>query len=257
MANMGIKPVVGLTTKHGADEWNNRYSANYVRVLKDRNAHHVILAPDLPAVLPDGRIYYPDRNGALPVDILDHLDGIVLSGGGDVDPSEFGQELNGAETDRIDPKRDALELTLSRAALERAVPLFGICRGFQVLNVAAGGGLVQHFDGHRSPEDATAYHEVVVAEGSRLRTVSGVNEIHVNTFHHQGVDVACLAPGLIASGMASPDTWLVEAIESANHTWALGVQWHPERDFELDDTHRHIWDGFMAECRRRQETRLA
>lgn len=240
--------VVGITALRGDTEWIDKNTANYVRVLYQRSVHTVILAPDTPTTLPDGRQYRPTEKGTLPDSILTDLDGIVLSGGGDVHPCHFGQEIDGAEPDRIDPKRDALELELTRAALDTGVPVFGICRGFQVLNVAAGGSLIQHFDGHRSPESGTAYHAVSVRAGSRLHAASGQTDFQVNTYHHQGVDLARLAPGFVATGMASPDTWLVEAIESMNHPWALGVQWHPERDFELDDSHARIWNSFVAAC---------
>ena len=107
---------------------------------------------------------------------------------------------------------------------------------------------MQHFDGHRSPENGTAYHMVTVNADSRLREAAATRELRVNTFHHQGVGVDGVAPGFTATGIAAPDAWLVEAIESTNHTWALGVQWHPERDFELDATHARIWDSFVAVC---------
>ena len=107
---------------------------------------------------------------------------------------------------------------------------------------------MQHFEGHRSPEDRTAYHSVTVLPGTRLRSVIDVPTLRVNTFHHQGIDGASLAPALVASAMAEPDVWLVEALESPTHRWILGVQWHPERIFELDAAHRSIWRSFVSAC---------
>src|SRR5207302_611127 len=152
------------------------------------------------------------------------------------------QPLNGAELESIDPKRDELELHLGRQALVMDLPIFGICRGCQVLNVAAGGSMVQHLDNHRSPQDGTAYHAVALAPASRLRAVIGQDALAVNTFHHQGMDHASLAPIFAPVGVAQPDPWLVEAYESPGHRWVVGVQWHPERIFELEEGHRRLWE---------------
>jgi putative glutamine amidotransferase len=176
------------------------------------------------------------------------LHGLILSGGGDVDPKYFGAELQGAELESIDHPRDELELDLARAALELDMPLFGICRGCQVLNVAAGGSMIQHFDGHRSPKGQTAFHEVVVTPNSRFHRMVGEEAFAVNTFHHQGMDRASIAPLFTPSAMASPDSWLVEAYESLSHQWVVGVQWHPERTFELSDPHLRLWASFLAAC---------
>lgn len=249
------KPTIGITSLSGKPAWTSKNTANYIRVVEENSLHYVILAPDTPALLPDGRQLGPNSDGSLPDEILNSLDGVILSGGGDVHPSHFGQTLNGAEVDRIDLRRDALELTLAHAALERHVPLFGICRGCQVLNVAAGGSLVQHLDGHRSPENATKFHQVRVVPGGRLHSAANGAELTVNTFHHQGVGAADVAPGFRATGMAEPDTWLVEAIESTNQGWAVGVQWHPERTFELDESHIRIWTSFFDACADRMSHR--
>jgi putative glutamine amidotransferase len=185
------------------------------------------------------------------------LDGLILSGGGDVHPRHFGQQLDGAEPHSIDEKRDALELALAPAALGRNLPVFGICRGCQVLNVAMGGGMVQHFDGHRTPEGGdTHYHDVTILPGSRLHGVVNDRSLTVNTFHHQGVDAATLAPLFSPAAVAQPDDWIVEAYESPQHRWVLGVQWHPERHFELDEGHQRIWQSFFDACREYQAERV-
>ena len=247
-ADRNGKPVIGLSVLHGNAEWVNRNSAHYLAALHMHAAAAGRTVSDSPVQFPGGVRAVPAEDGVLPTDVLDMLDGIVLSGGGDIHPSHFGQTINGAEPDRIDPKRDALELGLASAALERDLPILGICRGCQVLNVAAGGALVQHFDGHRSPLDATSYHQVDVLADSGLMAVAATPCMRVNTFHHQGIDRPGLAPGFIASGVAEPDAWLFEAIESPTHRWVLGVQWHPERLFELDDAHRRIWRSFVSAC---------
>jgi putative glutamine amidotransferase len=240
---------IGVTTKSGEAVWVQENTKNYLAVIREYGAVPVVLSPDVAAQWPDGTTFAPDEQGRLPAAVLDRLAGLVLSGGGDVHPSYFGQELNGAETDRIDLRRDELELGLAQAALTRDLPLFAICRGCQVLNVAAGGAMIQHFDGHRSPKENTAYHDVRITPGSRFHQMVGQEWLSVNTFHHQGLDQATLAPSFTAVGLAQPDTWLVEAYESADHRWLLGVQWHPERVFELDPGHRRLWDSFFAACR--------
>ena len=246
---------IGVTTKSGEASWVEKNTKNYLAILREYSAVPVVLSPDRPAELPDGTSFAPDEQGRLPVALLARLDGLILSGGGDVHPRYFGQELNGAEADRIDLRRDELELALSRAALAEDVPTFAICRGCQVLNVAAGGAMVQHFDGHRSPQEGTAYHDVTIAPGSRFQQITGRERLAVNTFHHQGLDLPTLAPRFRPVAAAEPDSWLVEAYESIDHRWVFGVQWHPERVFELDKAHRLLWESFLAACRNHAQLR--
>lgn len=247
----GRRPLwIGITSRYGSPEWLQQNARNYLAMVASYQAMPVALTPDHPAVLPDGLCYEPAPDGRLPAAVLDHLDGLILSGGGDVAPHYFNQALAGAEESSIDLKRDELEIGLAQAALARNQPLFGICRGCQVLNVAAGGAMLQHFDGHRSPLDgATRFHTVQVTPASRLRTIVAADAFEVNTFHHQGLDQASLAPGFQAAALADPDAWLVEAYESALHDWVVGVQWHPERSFELGDAHRRLWESFFDACR--------
>ena len=244
------KPVIiGLTSTHGDPNWTTLRNRNYLNVLDKAGVHTVILSPDVPAVLPDGTAFQPDALGRLPEAVLDHLSGLVASGGGDVHPKHFGQDMNGAEPEFMSLERDELELGLLRAALERDVPIFGICRGCQVLNVAAGGSLIQHLDGHRSSPDQTVFHRVELLPDSGLSQIVGTDSMVVNTFHHQGIVPEYLAPSFVPAAVAAPDIWLIEAYESQRHRWVRGVQWHPERDFELDDSHRRIWQSFLAACR--------
>lgn len=247
--------IVGVTTLHGDSAWLERNSQNYLILLAGHGVQSVVLSPDCPARLPDGREFQPDALGRLPAAILAGLDGLILSGGGDVAPHYFGAELDGAEPDNIHPQRDELELNLARAALDMNIPVFGICRGCQVLNVAAGGSMIQHFDGHRSPKDATAFHDVQLMPGTRLRQIVGQDTLVVNTFHHQGMDRAAIAPPFVPAALAHPDTWLVEAFESPSHRWVMGVQWHPERSFELDELHRALWHSFLEACQERAQQR--
>lgn len=240
---------IGVTSRHGAAEWLQQNTRNYIAMVASYQAVPVLLTPDHDALLPDGEHFAPSVEGRLPERVLDRLDGLILSGGGDVAPHYFNQPLAGAEESSIDLRRDELEIGLAQAALARNLPIFGICRGCQVLNVAAGGAMIQHFDGHRSPaDDTTRFHAVAVAEQSQLRSIVAADRFEVNTFHHQGLDRASLAPIFRCAAVAEPDHWLIEAYESAQHDWVIGVQWHPERIFELGDAHRRLWESFIAAC---------
>lgn len=256
-ATSGGRPLwIGITTKHGDDDWVSRNTHNYVAVVKELGAEPIILAPDTQAQLPDGTIFTPDSHGRLGTAILARLDGLILSGGGDVSPRYFGQSLDGAEPHTIDEKRDELEIRLAQHGLAVDLPIFGICRGCQVLNVAAGGGMVQHFDGHRTPEGGvTNFHDVTLTAGSKLAAIVQQATLPVNTFHHQGMKVGSLAPTFVAAAVAEPDRWLVEAYESPQHRWVIGVQWHPERSFELGHGHRRIWEDFVVACAAQRQDR--
>ena len=249
--------VIGVTTRRGDPAWVSANTQNYLNILADYGAKALILAPDTPVRLAGDRLFSPDEAGRLPAPVLDYLDGVIFSGGGDVDPRYFGEPLDGADPNSIDHPRDELELNLGRAALQQDMPIFAICRGCQVLNVAAGGKLVQHFDRHRAKPGDGTYHRVDFLPSSRLRQIVGQPALQVNTYHHQGVDQATLAPLFAPAGVADEDTWLIEAYESQGHRWVVGVQWHPERIFELEDGHRRLWESFLQACAERRQLRLA
>lgn len=169
----------------------------------------------------------------------DEFDGLCLSGGGDVHPRRYGQTIDGTETDRIDEERDALELALVERMVRARKPILAICRGFQVLNIAFAGGLTQHLDGHRGPDVS---HDVVVAPGTLLELACGRGPFRVNSWHHQGVHPRDLARGLRATVVVGD---LVEAFEASQHGWVVGVQWHPERDSQVDPAATRIFDSFV------------
>lgn len=243
------RPIIGVTTKRGTEEWIANHTHEYINVLTEFGAHPVILSPDQPAEFPNGKTFTPNEQGRLPVAVLDELDGLLLSGGGDVEPSYFGAKLDGANPDAIDIPRDELELALSKDALARDLPILGVCRGCQVLNVAAGGGMVQHFDGHSSTRANPNYHDILITPNTKLHAIVKTERLPSNTYHHQGLDHETLAEIFTPTGLADPDTWLVEAFESAQHKWVVAVQWHPERLSELDAAHREFWPAFIKACR--------
>ncbi|MEU3489387.1 gamma-glutamyl-gamma-aminobutyrate hydrolase family protein [Streptomyces massasporeus] len=150
------------------------------------------------------------------------LDGLVIAGGPDVEPVRYGAERE-PRTGPPAPERDAWELALIEAALAARVPLLGICRGMQLLNVALGGTLVQHIDGHAEAVGVFGGHAVKPVPGSLYAGVIP-EETFVPTYHHQAVDR--LGEGLVPSAYAADGT--VEAVELPSADWVLGVQWHPE-----------------------------
>ena len=175
----------------------------------------------------------PDESlDEVPEAILDRLDGLIISGGSDVGAACYGQEPD-PHTSRTLPARDRFELALVRAALERDMPLLGICRGMQVINVALGGTLIQHLPDllghgeHRRTPGVMGNHEVRLKPGSLAARAAGGEQLEVKSHHHQGVDE--LGTDLVASGWAVPDE-IVEAVEIPGRRFALGVLWHPEED---------------------------
>jgi putative glutamine amidotransferase len=187
------------------------------------------------------------RNTDDPVAALSHIDGLLLTGGLDVDPALYGETPH--ETTEVAPERDRFELPLTRAALNDDVPLFAICRGVQVLNVAAGGSLVQDIPSAVAsdlnhavevPKNHVA-HPVHVRPGTRLAEALGpeadLDTCPVNSRHHQSV--ARVAPAFVVSA-ASPDG-VVEAIERPGAAFCIGVQWHPENFWRTGE-----FDGLFA-----------
>ena len=165
-----------------------------------------------------------------PMPLLTRLDGLILTGGVDVDPASYGSEAAPGTTD-IRPERDRFEIALAKAALESDLPLLGICRGFQLINVAAGGDLVQHLpdllghERHRTVPGRFDEHEVKLTEGSKIARLCGTDQLTVTSHHHQGLDR--VGDGLEVTGIAIPDR-IAEAVEVTGQHFAIGVQWHPE-----------------------------
>ena len=176
----------------------------------------VELAGGVPVVLP------PLEDGI--ATLLERLDGVCLSGGPDLDPAAYGARAH-ALLGPTEPALDRFELELARAADATGMPVLGVCRGAQTLNVARGGTLHQHVEGHRQTELATRpVHPVRIAPRSLASRVLGVRSADVNSFHHQAVDR--LGDSLVATAWAPDGT--VEAIEDPRHPFLLGVQWHAE-----------------------------
>jgi gamma-glutamyl-gamma-aminobutyrate hydrolase PuuD len=175
---------------------------------------------------------------------LEGMAGLLLSGGTDVDPRRYGQRRR-EETQKPDPKRDAMEQQLLKQALREDIPVLAICRGMQLFNVTMGGTLEQHLDpasGHRVvPEDpAKPAHTVEVKPGTRLAGIVGDGEVQVNSRHHQALGK--LGNGLAVSARASDG--VVEAFEKPDQRFAVAVQWHPEDCVNADESQRKIFQAF-------------
>jgi putative glutamine amidotransferase len=220
------RPVIGICAPLERARWSVwdlesvLVPHNYVEAVQRTGAMALVIPPDQALV---------DEPGEL----LDRLDGLMLAGGADIDPSAYGADRE-PDTVHTVPRRDAVEVALAREALARDLPLLGICRGMQLLNVACGGTLHQHLPqrfGHHEHLRVHgsfdgADHDVRLAAGSLAARVAG-EELHATkSHHHQGVDR--LGEGLVVSGWADDD--LPEALEQPDRRFALGVQWHPEAD---------------------------
>ena len=212
------RPVIGITTYVTPAKWSwweleaALVPADYVRAV-ERAGGRALLVP-------------PSDDGV--DETLEALDGLIFSGGSDLDPELYGQEAH-AETSGVVRNRDTAELALLEAALERDMPVLAICRGSQVLNVARGGDLVQHLpdvvgdEKHKHTPGTFADHDVSVEDGSRLASVLG-ERAPVKSHHHQGF-------GEVGKGLrvvAHAEDGTIEAVEDPTRRFALGVLWHPE-----------------------------
>ena len=166
-----------------------------------------------------------------PGDLLDALDGLLLAGGRDLDPLTYGARPDPSTGD-TSPERDRFELALVSAALERDMPVLGVCRGMEMLNVACGGTLLQHLEGelltrHRHTPGVFSDHDVALEPGSLAVRAAGASHVAVRSHHHQAIGE--LGEGLVVSGRC-PDDGVTEAVELPGKRFALGVLWHPEED---------------------------
>jgi putative glutamine amidotransferase len=230
------RPLIGVTTYHRERSGRERYHvpASYVDAVRDGGGLPVLLPPGDP---------HPDE-------ILESLDGLVLCGGGDIDPAFFGGPTGHEAQYSTCAERDGFELALVRGALARRTPLLAICRGLQVLNVALGGDLHVHLPDvvgervvHRVSREAHTLHPVRIEPGCALAAVLGPGAHEVASWHHQAIDR--LGEGLRAVAWAEDGT--VEAVELAGRPEVLAVQWHPElQAAEAGSPQRRLFQALVA-----------
>jgi putative glutamine amidotransferase len=225
------RPVIGICTALERARWSvwDQQAAllpyDYIRAVHAAGGLALLLAPD-PALVED------------PTQALDLIDGLLLAGGADIDPAAYGQARHAETVDTV-PERDAFEIALVRGAIARDLPVLGICRGMQLINVACGGTLMQHLPeryGHHEHRRVVgsfdgADHDVLLAAGSLAARAAGESRHGTKSHHHQGVER--IGEGLRVSGRSTLDE-LPEAIEwdgaAPPRRFVLGVQWHPEAD---------------------------
>jgi putative glutamine amidotransferase len=210
------RPLIGITTYHRETAGRSRFTlpSAYVDALRAANGLGVLLTP----------------GEAEPEELLERLDGLVLSGGGDLDPASYGADCH-ARVYSVSPERDSFEVALLRGALERGLPTLAICRGLQILNVALGGELHGHLPdvvgdaiAHRASQTEAALHAVRLEAGSRLAARLGGSLASVPSWHHQAV--SRLGAGLRPVAWAPDD--VIEAVELPGEAQVVAVQWHPE-----------------------------
>jgi putative glutamine amidotransferase len=240
------KMLIGLTTTRMLNPFElPAYGINEPYVTS------VINAGGLPVLIPLG-LSHADLDA-----LLQHLDGILFTGGSDIDPKQYGNQPH-PKVEGADSERDQIEIHLVREAIKLDKPFLGICRGLQVINVALGGSLFEHLpdqlpgdvrhDNHHMARDFLA-HSVNVESGSRLSRITSGDQLQVNSLHHQGI--RRLADGLLATAYAADG--LIEAVEYPGHSFGLAVQWHPE-ELQENQVMRQIFQAFVCSC---QETNSA
>jgi putative glutamine amidotransferase len=232
------RPVIGLTT-YGRDDVNRlSLPAQYVDAVRRAGGMPVLVAP----------------GEAHAEELLARIDGLILTGGGDLDPALYGGQRHAAIYN-VDPERDRHELALVAQIRASGLPTFGICRGSQVINVALGGTLIEHLPdvvgesiAHRLPPREPTAHAINVTPGSRLASLLPTHEFAAPSWHHQAVRK--LAPALRAAALAPDGT--IEAIEHPDHPWLIGVQWHPELAADQDPVHQRLFDELVKAAAARQ-----
>ena len=234
-----MRPVIGLATKGRREDsvisrhYNELYTvpAQYVDAIRR--------AGGLPVMLPPGHPAWMDGL---------RLDGLVATGGGDIDPARYGGDCAHPQIAEPDQERDETEMQMMRWLAQGDLPALLICRGLQALNVALGGTLIEHIpdhvhpDIHSSPSGSWTAHSVAVEPDSLLAQCTGVTEMETVSLHHQAV--RDLAPGLRVVAHA-PDG-IIEAVEMPAHPWLLAVQWHPEVSAEVDPLQQVLFDALVA-----------
>ena len=228
-------PLIGLTTYGRNSE--NRYTlpAEYLEAVRRAGGIPLLIAP--------GEARWPA--------LVETLDALILTGGGDIDPGTYGGRAHDTNYG-VNAERDALEMDIGRWVVESDLPTLGICRGAQILNVARGGSLFEHIPDefgesvlHRAPPREPISHGIRLKAGSRLAGIFGREEFEAASWHHQAL--RSVAEGFEAVGYAPDGT--IEAIEMPSHPWLFAVQWHPELTAASDPLQQKLFDALVERAR--------
>lgn len=234
-----MKPVIGITCDYDWETGSVKlYSGYYNAIVK---------AGGLPFVI-------PCIGGGYAQDIVTRIDGLLITGGQDVDPAIFGEQPH-PMLGRVNPCRDEIEIALCKEAAKRDIPVFGICRGCQLMNIAAGGDIYQDVPSQTDKDKLICHsqsapkwfgiHEITIVEGTLLSRIIGTDGCRVNSFHHQA---ARRAGRSLRAAAYAPDG-IIEALEAQDKRFFLGVQWHPEHMYEKDERMFMLFKAFVnAAC---------
>lgn len=229
--------LIGLTTYGRNEAGRHELPAEY--------SDSVVRAGGLPVLLP------PVADDALAAGWLDRLDGVILTGGGDIDPSRYGGEAH-PTVYNLDPARDRSEMAVARAALDRDLPILAICRGLQILNTVLGGTLYEDVPDaigeqvtHRAVPHSPVRHDVRIEAGSCLAGILGQTTTESVSWHHQAIRE--LGTGLTPAAYA--EDGLIEAAELSGHAWCIGVQWHPELAAADNPVQQKLFDALVNRAR--------
>lgn len=228
-------PVIGITLGYENCQKNQlKIHDNYIKA--------VIKAGGTPLLFP------PLLNKKNINDLKNNIDGVLFTGGCDLDPRIFKQEPH-KHLRRVDPVRDKFEIELVNWCLENNIPLLALCRGIQVLNIACGGTIIQHLEeGIKHDQQAPYYfpiHDILLTENSYLQKIyEGKTKLKVNSFHHQAIDKT--GKGLVVQARASDN--IIEAVIKKNHPFCVGVQWHPERMYAKYPVQLNLFQEFVKKC---------
>ena len=229
LTKTAYQPLIGITPQYEIERERAWIRSSYTGA--------VIRAGGIPVILDQ----YQDNETIKA--LLPRLDGVLFTGGVDINPKLYGEEID-EKCGEIADARDDFEVRLMEVVEQYEIPVFGICRGIQSLNVLCGGSLHQHRDNHQGVR-----HDVAITEGTRLHSIIGKTKINSNSFHHQCVKA--IAPGLIITAQA--DDGIVEAIERPGERFFVGVQWHPELLSANEEDHHALFCAFI---RAAQEYRM-